>query len=299
MTEMAPPKNDRKYKIIIGIESGIILLLLGLLLFSRSHTNTIFIEKEKMQAENVVLQKQLDSLLTEHEKMIKEYGFLTDDLKLKDSTIQAQANDIQKLIASNAGKNQIQKKLDYLRGITQDYVAQIDKLLAENQSLKTEVQGMQESIQQEKDKNQSLTKDKEAMAAQIKEAAVLPVSNLITNAIRLKPGSKKEEIVDKAKRAEKIKISFTLGKNPLVEQGLKTVYVRIARPDNSIIHDGKSFEYDGKQIMYSLASDFYYKGAPTSINLYYEKTDRVVAGSYNISLFMDGKEIGQSTLILK
>lgn len=253
------PKTT-KYKVIIGIESVIILALLALLITSRSKVNTFIIEKDKAVTERNVLQNELDSLLTEHEKIRTEYGNLTADLGLKDSTIQAQAEEIQKLIESNAGKRQIQRKLDYLRGITQDYVAQIDKLLKENENLKTEVKGMQENIKEVQNKSLLLEKDKEVLTEKINSAAVLQANTLTAYGIRFRQGGKKEEAEDKAKRVEKIKISFTLSRNPLVEEGLKTVYIRIARPDQAILNEGSSFEYEGKQIMYSLQEQVYYKG---------------------------------------
>ncbi len=291
--------NIRKYKIIIIAEAAVILLLLVLFITARTRVRTFVIEKEKMVTERQVMQKTLDSLRNEHQKMLTEYGFLTADLKIKDSTIQAQSAEIQKLIESNAGKHMIQKKLDYLRGITQDYVAQIDKLLKENENLKTEVATAQNDIKKEKDKNQVLAKDKEDLTQQITNAAVLQAYGVQATGIRMKSGGKKEEVVDKAKRVEKIKITFTLAKNPLVQPGPKTVYVRIARPDNAILQDGQSFEYHGTQIMYSLMQGFNYDGKPVPVTLYYEKTDRIVPGSYNISVFSDGQDIGQTTLLLK
>lgn len=290
--------NLRKLKTIIWIQAAVILILLILLITSRTQVHTFVVEKEQMQNEKQVMQNTLDSLRTEHQKMLSEYGFMTKDMKVKDSTIQAQADEIQKLIESNAGKRMIQKKLDYLRGITQDYVAQIDKLLKENQNLKTEVIGMQENINKEKEKSQALAKDKDALTEKINQAAVLQAYGIKADGIRIK-GGKKEEVEDKAKRVEKIKITFTLAKNPLVTDGPKTVYVRIARPDNAILNDGKSFDFEGKQIMYSLSEDFYYQGKPVNVSLYYEKSDRIVPGSYNIAVFMDGNDIGQTSLVLK
>jgi hypothetical protein len=300
MAESSPDKkNTRIYKITMIAEAAVIVLLLILYISSRSTVHVFTIEKEKMVSERQSMQKTLDSLRDEHQKMLTQYGFMTKDLKIKDSTIQAQASDIQKLIESNAGKHMIQKKLDYLRGITQDYVAQIDKLLAENQNLKTEVKGMQENIDKQKEVNQTLVKDKDDLKHKIDNAAVLQAYGVQATGIRLKSGGKKEEVVDKAKRVEKVKITFTLAKNPLVVPGPKTVYVRIARPDNAILQDGQSFEYHGTQIMYSLMQGINYEGKPVNVTLFYEKTDRLIAGSYNISVFSDGQEIGQTTLVLK
>ncbi len=291
--------KGKTYKIVIGIESAIIVILLVLYITSWNKANTFVIEKEKAVSERQVMQKQLDSLVREHEKIATEYGNMTKDLGRKDSLIQAQAGEIQKLIESNAGKRQIQRKLDYLRGITQDYVAQIDKLLKENENLKTEVKGMQVNIKEEQDKNSNLSKDKDALSEKITNAAVLQAYSMTATGIRTKQGGAKEEVVEKAKRVEKIKITFTLAKNPLVESGTKMIYIRIARPDNAILNDGASFDYEGKQIMYSLMKSCYYNGSSINIVLYYEKTDRIVAGTYNIAAFCDGKEIGQCALTLK
>ncbi|MEI6851584.1 MAG: hypothetical protein WCL06_02030 [Bacteroidota bacterium] len=300
MSDNVPAQpNVRRLKAIIIAEAAVILLLLILFITARSTVHTFVVEKEKMVSERQSMQKTLDSLKAEHQKMLSQYGIMTQDLKLKDSTIQAQTAEIQKLIESNAGKNMIQKKLDYLRGITQDYVAQIDKLLKENENLKTEVASAKNDIQTEKDKNQALSKDKDDLTQKISSAAVLQAYGIQATGVRFKSGGKKEEVVDKAKRVEKIKITFTLSKNPLVEPGPKTVYVRIARPDNAILQDGQSFEYQGQQIMYSLMKGVNYDGKPVAVTLYYEKTDRIIAGSYNITVFSDGQDIGQTTLVLK
>lgn len=298
MNENAPVVSVRKYKITIGILSTIIVVLTVLFIITKSRVNTFIIEKEKAITETQNLQSELDSLLNEHAKIKSEYGNMTAELTRKDSVIQANAIEIQKLIASNAGKHQIQRKLDYLRGITQDYVAQIDKLLKENQELKTEIAGITDDYKREKEQTSILIKDKEKLNEQINKAAVLSASNIIVQAIRYKSGNK-EEVVDKAKKTEKIKISFTVGKNPLVKDGTKEVFVRIARPDNAILQDGQSFEYNGQQIMYSLKQSFHYQQKSVPICLYYDKTDRIIAGTYNISIFTDSQEIGQTQLILK
>jgi hypothetical protein len=298
MSDTIPTIPARKHKIITAILLCIILVLTILLIVAKTRVHTFVIEKENAVAESLHMQKQLDSLLTEHDKMKKEYGNMTIELMEKDSAIQANAIEIQKLIASAAGRQQIQRKLDYLRGITQDYVDQIDKLLQENAELKTEIAGITENYQKAKEHSATLSKDKEELASQINKAAVLTAYNIDVQAIRFRAGNK-EEIVDRARRTEKIKISFTVGRNPLVPTGLRSIYVRIARPDNAILHDGQSFEFDGKQIMYSLKETINYQQKPVKIDLYYEKTDRIVAGTYAVAIFSDDVEIGQAQLTLK
>jgi hypothetical protein len=298
MDDNSASANIKRYKIVIGILLAIILALAVMLIITKTRVHTFVIEKENAVAESLQLQKQLDSVVSEHEKMKKEYGNMTLKLTKQDSVIQANATEIQRLIAASAGKNQIQRKLDYLRGITQEYVAQIDKLLKENAELKTEIAGITEDYNKEKEHAATLTKDKDDLSQQINQAAVLTAYNINVQAIRLKSGGK-EEIVDKARKTEKIKISFTVGKNPLVKNGMRAVYVRISKPDNTILHDGQSFEYNNQQIMYSLKQTIDYQQKPVPVTLYYEKTDRIVPGTFHVALFTDGQEIGQGQVTLK
>jgi hypothetical protein len=298
MNENVAARSDKKYKITIALLLCVIVALSVMLIMAKTKVNTFVIEREQAIVENQNMQTELDSLLKEHEKIKLEYGNMTAELSLKDSIIQSNAEEIQKLIASNAGKNMIQKKLDYLRGITQDYVAQIDKLLTENQELKTEIASVTNDYNKEKETSATLVKDKEELSTQINKAAVLSAYGITAQAIRFRSGNQ-EEVVDKANRTEKFKITFTIGKNPLVKDGLKDVYVRIARPDNAIMHDGQAFDFNGQNIMYSLKATFHYQQKPVPVSLYYQKTDRIVAGTYHIALFIDGQEIGATALTLK
>ena len=296
MNEIVSNTNVKKYKIAIGILSAIIVVLAVMLVITSTQVRTFVIEKEKQVAQTEALQTELDSLLQEHEKMKADYGNLSKELIQKDSIIQANAQEIQKLIESNAGKRQIQKKLDYLRGITQDYVAQIDKLLQENQNLKTEIAGITDNYNKEKDYSATLVKDKQELSEQINKAAVLAATNISVQGVRKR--TEGYEVTDRAKKTEKLRISFTIAKNSLVKAGTKEVYVRIARPDNAILHDGQSFEYNGQSIMYSLKYAFNYQDKPVPVTLYYEKTDRIVVGTYHVALFIDGQEVGQGQCTL-
>ena len=131
-------KKNRTYKIIIGLQLIIIAILAILLFTTKSSVDTIVLEKEKSVQMSEELQVELDSLMAEHDKIKKEYGYLSDQLTAKDSTILAQAKEIETLINSQADYRRIKKKLDALRQITQGYVNQIDSLYRVNQTLTDE-----------------------------------------------------------------------------------------------------------------------------------------------------------------
>jgi len=297
------PKKSNTFKVISIILALIIAVLAWQLIITKTKVNTFTIEKEKTQLKNTELQHALDSLLTEHEKIKKEYGSLSGKLTEKDSIITAKADEIQQLIASQADYSRIKKKLEYLRGITQGYVSQIDSLYRVNKNLKDENVQITDKYEKEHTKTTELTKDKENLTQKVSLASTLKAYNIKGTPVRLKSGGKKEELEDKAKKAERIKVSFTLSENLIAPSGTKTIYVRIARPDDKILcvtaDESNSFDYNGEKIQYSIKNDIDYQNTAQDIVMYWDKTDEFTAGTYVVSVFTDGLLIGESQFALK
>ena len=124
----------KKWVIILGALCAVLLfttLYFGFFakpVFNSEYT-LVTHQKENLQAE-------LDALMAEHEQIKSEYGELSELLSEKDSTIMANAAEIQKLIASQADYNKIKRQLQRLQNIAQEYVTEIDKLYTENKELK-------------------------------------------------------------------------------------------------------------------------------------------------------------------
>ena len=93
MEEQSSP--SRKYIILLAIIAIFILILLFWLFIQRSQLLKLVKEKEDEKTE---MQHNLDSLMTEHNKIKVSYGALSDSLKAKDSLIQKNALEIRKLL---------------------------------------------------------------------------------------------------------------------------------------------------------------------------------------------------------
>ncbi len=298
--------QEKKYKRIIAILLFVIALLIVWLIVEKSKMHTIYLEKSATVAHNTELQAELDSLLNEHNKIKTEYGELSGQLAEKDSIILANAGEIQKLIATQGDYNRTKKKLELLRNIAQGYVSQLDSLYKVNQALTDENVKIKKDINNERQINTELSKDKEALNEKVSLASKLKAYNIKSSTVKLKSKGTKEVESDKAKRIERVNICFTLSENKIASSGLKTVYVRIARPDNVIICEGKedvyTFEYQGQKIQYSMKKEINYDNKAQEICLSWTKKDDKIpamAGKYNVSLFVDGYEIGQSQFELK
>jgi hypothetical protein len=305
-TKMAEEINVKKYKRIILAESILIVVLIILLIISLINTRTVIVNSDKTTSEKLHLQSELDSLLAQHQAIKTSYGALSDSLSTKDSVIQQNAKEIRNLLAIQYDYGKVKRKLDLLRKITQNYVRQIDSLYQVNEMLTQENVKIKNDLSHEKDKTRDLTKNNDSLTRQVNQAALLKAYNVVTKGIHLRAGGKKEEETEKARKTDKVKICFTLSENKLTHAGTKTIYIRIARPDNQIITKGNediySFIYQGQKIQYSIKKIIDYQNSTMNMCVYWEKADKekeAMKGVYHVSVFCDDYEIGQSSFELK
>jgi hypothetical protein len=295
------PVNTIGYKVTIGILLAVIVIMAWMLMNNRTTVVTLVKEKDLQRTE---LQSELDSLLNEHARVKSSYGKLSDSLLQKDSIIMANAAEIKKLLGTQYEYYKVKKKLELLRKISQGYVHQIDSLFTVNAALKEENSQIKGNFQREQTKNEELNKDKSQLTERINSAAVLKAYKITVQALKTKAGDKERE-TDKASRVDKIKVCFTLSENKLVSTGSRSVYVRIARPDKLILTHGRSDEYvvkvQGEDLQYSTMQSVNYDGTAMDLCLNYNiySKDTLLKGNYLISVYADGREIGQSSFVLK
>ncbi|NVO03675.1 MAG: hypothetical protein HXX09_13345 [Bacteroidetes bacterium] len=304
--ENTEKRSDKGYKITIAILLLIIAALTWQLVTTKIQVKTIIVEKTKEITKATELQSELDALMAEHEKIKKEYSSLSNKLSEKDKIILDNAAEIQRLIASQSDYRKIKRKLELLRGITQGYVHQIDSLFTVNKVLKDENVKIKGDYQKEQNKNEELVKDKDILNTKVTQASVLKAYNITSVGIKTKSNGKKEIDADKAKRVDKIKVCFTLSENLIIPSGKKTIYVRIARPDNLILTKGSgdaySFEANGTKLQYSLKQEIDYQNKAQNLCMYWEKADKkaeAMTGRYYVTVFADGIQIGESSFELK
>ena len=262
------------------------------------------LETEK-EMQRMDFQAEVDSLMKVHNELKESYGELSQELAEKDSIIQADAVEIKKLLDSQWDYYRIKKKVASLQNIAQKYVRQMDSLYTVNRELVAENERIREEYQAERRQNTNLTRQKEELANKVNQAATMKLYNYSAQAVRFKGGGK-ETSTDRADRAERIRIDFTVAANDLIEPGTKLFYVRIADPKRAIISKGKgdeySFQANGETLQFTELVRVNYDGKETPVRAYYVKSDnyQMMPGTYFIDVYeQGGKLIGQTTIDLK
>ncbi len=301
LSETRNTKRRNPLIVVIALLVAGLALMTWLLLSTRSKLTGLLEEKENQRTE---LQYELDSLLTVHNEMKEEYGTFADSLADQDSIIQANAQEIRKLLDTQYEYYKVVRKLDRLRSISQGYLRQMDSLYNVNRELKAENEQIRSSFRQEQERSTTLLRDKEVLTEKVSGEAVLRAYAI--TAVPVRGSGDREKVTDKGRRAEKIKVCYTLGENTLLSAGMRDIYIRIAGPDKMIltrgVGDEYSFQYNGEILQYSIKQTVNYQNTALNLCDYWinrSSKDDLESGTYVVSIYADNKEIGQTSFVLR
>ena len=302
---MSEEKKQKSTTWIYSVIAILVAAIIGLLIWMftlKGDLSALEAEKELQRAD---FQAEVDSLMRVHNELKDSYGELSLELAEKDSIIQADAVEIKKLLDSQWDYNRIKKKVSALQVISQKYVRQMDSLYTVNRELVAENERIREEYQGEVRKNNNLTRQAEELTGKVNMASSMKIYNFKATAVRFK-GGRTETETDRAAKAERIKIDFTLAQNDLAQAGTKVFYIRIADPTKAIISKGKgdeyAFESNGETLQYTEKVSVNYDNKDAAVRAYYIKPSEfeMMPGYYFIDVYeQSGKLVGQTSLELR
>ena len=299
--------KSNKKKPAVGLLVLIAILavvIIGLAIWGVGALDKAHKEEVLKKAQQTEFKVQLDSLMAIHNKIKAEYGELSDSLAVKDSVIQANANEIKKLMNTRWEYYKIKKKLRNLQKIAQGYVLQMDSLYNVNHALTKENHQIKEVLQQEKQKNAQLISEKKELSGKVQQAAILRTYGYNVEAVHV-TGAGRERKTDKVKRVNRIKVCFTIAQNSISEKGPRTLYLRIAKPDKKILivsSDEKySFMYKGKRLQYTAKKEINYQNQSVDICMIWSRraTQKLKPGIYKVDVYEGDNSIGHASLSLR
>ena len=258
-----------KTKIIIVL-SVLVIGLSGILLYESLNTEMSEIE----------IRQQFSHLKDEYKQIEKDLDMAINDLEINNQEIIAQKEKIGRLIRKNniteEELNQAKKMMKNLSEVVlKSYKSKVRNLeekegglVKEKESLAQQILKIQKKVEEINDrynKEKRSSKMKEHILRekeeQINYASRLILSNFILNGFKVR-NSGKEIQTDKASRIDRIKVSFDIVPNKLVESGIKKIYTIIKKPSGDIVtfvnQDTGEFILENKRMKYSDELKFSY-----------------------------------------
>ena len=229
-------------------------------------------------------------------------------LKTKDKDIEALRSRAQKILndknATAAELAEARRLIAQLKGNIETYTAQIDSLTVANTQL-TEanrvVTQQRDVVQKSYDSASQVIQQKENV---IDVGSTLHASDFSIEGIKEK-NSGKEKVTTKAKRVDKLKISFTIDENRITTSGPKDLYICITAPDGTpvtvdALGSGTFTTRDGIQKPYTKKLQInYVQGQKQPVTVEWSQNSQFQTGNYKIEIYNNGFKIGEGTRSLK
>ncbi len=278
--------------LLIIIIGGVSFFAIQQVQENKEMTELFAIEKEEMENEYTTFATQYDELQIQINNDSLRQKLESEKLKT-----QRLLEELRQVKSSNAAEiMRLKKELKTVRSVLRSYVIQIDSLNRINEALTTENKAVKQKYTEATRQISTLAEEKKSLNEKVTLAAQLDATNIV-----IEPKNKRGKVINKVKNVKKIAISFTIVKNITAKTGERTIYVRIAKPDNDILHKSESdtFAYENRDLIYSIKKYIEYTGEEQSVTVYWDVEEYLPAGTYNVYIFADGNMIGQQSFSMK
>ena len=188
----------------------------------------------------------------------------------------------------------LKRELATVRKVLRSYVLEIDSLNRLNQNLTAENTQIKGQYAEATRQIEGLNSEKASLSEKVAIAAQLDATG-----INLVAKNKKGKITNSIQKCTALQLNFTITKNVTAGNGNKVVYVRIMSPAGNLLGGGGSFNYENKTLQSSMQKTIEYGGQETPVTLFWNVTQTLMEGTYNVSIFVDGNMIGSKSFTFK
>lgn len=289
---------DKKLFVPAGIVLALLLVGAVFLTYSlfqeveanREMQQLAAIDKEEMESEVSQFSKQYSEMST----MITNDSLIAQLLSEQEKTEKLLAE--LKAVKSSNGKEMARMKQEIatLREILRGYVITIDSLNRLNETLMTENTHIRGQYEEATRKIGSLSNENSSLAERVAVAAQLNAVG-----INMTPLTDRNKVASNVKKCKQLRVDFHITKNVSASCGQKDVYVRITAPTGSILNNGATFQYENRQLQYSMKKSIEYNGEDMGVSMYWDVHEAHSAGTYQVAIFVDGQMVGSRSISMK
>lgn len=287
-----------KKSLLIAAVAILVIAIIGItyLLFTEKQANRELVQefqldKEDLENEYARFAQQYDEL-----KMTISNDSLSQLLEQEQLKTQRLLEELRTVKSSNATEiRRLKKELATLRKVMVGYINQIDSLNKLTAQQKQVIAEVTQKYNQASRQIDNLSEEKKNLNKKVTLAAQLDATN-----IHIEPRNKRGKAAKKVKDVVKLAISFTVVKNITAENGERTIYIRITKPDNDVLTKSASntFPYENRTLVYSIKKYIEYNGEEQNINVFWDVEEFLYAGNYRVDIFEGGNLIGSQSFTL-
>ena len=299
----APKLKQRGYTgiIVIAVIVALIAIATAVLVYHELYTKPLFeenqdlkelAEQEKQEMENQY--KEFDLQYEQLQRTIKNDSLIAQIENERRHTQQL-LEELERTKATDAAEiKRLKAEIASLREVLRSYIMQVDSLNRLNQSLNEENTQIKEQISVANTQITNLSTERNELKDKVNIAAQLDATGFWVT-----PKNKKSKDTQKVKDVKKLAFGFTIVKNVTAQNGQRTLYARILKPDNSVMGKKGTFPYENTDLEYTEKKYIDYTGEEEKVTMYSDVTEFLEAGIYKLFIFCDKQMIGQTSFTLK
>lgn len=281
-------ESNKRLKIAISILAVLLLGSVGYNIKQNSDLGKTQTELTQTTSDKENVIADLEALKATYDAAIAENTSLSDELKAERQKVVELLEEVKKQKATTASLSGYKKRYQELEAKMNSLILENEQLKADNEGLVKMVDSTNVVLFEEREYTQQLLGQNDELSKKVDIASKLTISDLKTGAYKVK-NSGKEVATERARRADILKIEFTIAENKIAKTGDKNYYVQVIDGKNNVLGERQTVTFGEQSLTYSFISTIDYNNSKVKVseNL---KGDDFEKGLYHVYIF-DGNEL--------
>lgn len=312
--QQAPERRNNNRWLLLA---ALVLVLVGIngILFYMNQQKTK--QNEQLAADIKVKDTKLEEQIRQYETLkadferqsqeLQSMGLANDSLEAKIATVNADLLKLRSFRASSfsvADQRRFQQRAQNFERQLRQKDEEIVQLKKDNEMLFTETQTLKERQNKLTDTIGTIARTNQELSEKVAIASRLRAENIRIGVINRRNKEDADEDNEfKARKVEKIKVTFNLAQNDVAPKETKQIMMRLLEPDGAALYNlstgGGTFLIDGNEAFYTAKQEMVYDNTRQGVQFVYAKGTEYKTGPHTVELYADGYLIGKTTFTLK
>lgn len=285
---MSTNSNNKALRAGVVILSLLLLGAIGYIVKLSSDVQETKSELFTTTSEKEAVIADLEALKITYDQAIAENTSLSDELKEEREKVIQLLEEVKKEKANATSLGNYRQRYQQLESRMNALVQENEQLKEDNFGLVQVVDSTNTVLIEEREYSQTLLGQNEELSKIVDEASRLSILNLNTGAYRVRNSGKEVE-TQRARRADILKVEFTIAENKIAKTGDQTYYIQVIDSKMNVLGDRKTINFDDQSLTYSFETTVNYNNSIVNVSENLEG-DEFEKGLYHVHIF-DGDQL--------
>ena len=295
---MTEAKNNNGLK-VIAILLGVVLA--ATLFYTASLYNDKKATTKKLTNEKNLVVEDLNNLKADYDRAIEESESTNEELVEARNRIAQYIDSVKTMKADISALYRYRRQVRTLEKEREFLLAQNDSLRKSNTLLAMERDSTFVALEKQTFLSDSLVVQNTQLAKVVEIGSALNLAKFTVDAVKERSSGKLVS-TQRASRADKLKICYTVASNNIATSGDRQFYIQVTDPAGNILgENGAASTEEGASVTYSKISNFFYENSTLDVCDFVSKAGKSFSkGNYEVKVY-DSKlrELSTSKFQLK